>query len=241
MVFMAGKIKKTNYSGTLTLEVLEGAYNYNKWIVDELSLHINYPLLEIGSGIGNISALLINNKDITLSDNEEVFINVLNSKYKKKNVKVINFDITKSPNKNLKNFKSVIGINVLEHIEDDLKSLIHLKKTIGRDGNLVLLVPAKKMAYNKLDKSLGHHRRYEKKELVEKLEKAGYEVEKIKFFNTLGLVTWIIRDYFTGQQINLTPRQISTFDRIVPILRKIEGLVQTPIGISLIVVAKPKR
>lgn len=241
MVFMAGRIKKTNYSGTLTLEVLEGAHNYNKWIVDELSIHVSYPLLEIGSGIGNISGLLINNKSITLSDNEEIFVNILSSKYKKKNVNVINFDITKSPNKNLKNFKSVIGINVLEHIEDDLKSLIHLKKIISRDGNLVLLVPAKKMAYNKLDKSLGHYRRYEKKELVEKLEEAGYEVEKIKFFNTLGLVTWIIRDYFTGQQINLTPRQISTFDKIVPFLRKVEKLIETPIGISLIVVAKPKR
>lgn len=237
---MAGKIKNTKYSGTITLEVLEGAYNYNQWIADEIRAHVNYPLLEIGSGIGNISSLLLNNKQTTLSDNEEVFLKQLNDKFKNKNITVVNFDITKKPHKSLKNYKSIVGVNVLEHIDDDVASLKNLKKIIANDGNLILLVPAKKIAYNKLDKSLGHFRRYEKKELIKKLEDAGFEVQKIKFFNTLGLATWIVRDYFTGQQINLTPRQIATFDKIVPILKRIERHIKIPIGISLIVVAKPK-
>ena len=49
-----------------------------------------------------------------------------------------------------------------------------------------------------------------------------------------------MREYFTGQQINLTPRQIATFDKIVPILKRIEKHIKTPVGISLIVVARPR-
>jgi hypothetical protein len=53
---------------------------------------------------------------------------------------------------------------------------------LKKKGKLNLLVPAKKFAYTKLDKELGHHRRYEKQEIISKLTKSGYH---ITIFNSI--------------------------------------------------------
>jgi len=103
---------------------------------------------------------------------------------------------------------------------------------------LLLLVPAKKGAYTRLDKELGHFRRYEKDELLEKLKKSGYEVENVHFFNFVGLISWYVRDKVKRKNINLKPYHIRMFDSIVPFLRAIESHIKPPLGISLIVVAR---
>lgn len=235
---MAKKIAlKSNYSGTLTLEVLEGAHRYNSWIAEKILPHIEPPVLEVGAGIGNISSFFLDKKPLTLTDVDDMFVSHLSKKFK--GVKTLKLDITRSPNSFLiGKHGTVVAINTLEHIEKDEEALINLKKTLKKKGRIVLLVPAKKKAFNKLDKELGHFRRYEKKELINKLKSAGFEVESVKFFNVLGLVTWIVRNYLTGQNVHLTSRQIAMFDLIVPFLKRIESDFPMPIGISLIAVAR---
>ena len=51
--------KNLKYQGIGTLEVLEGANNYNKWIAESLHKYAKAPLIEIGAGIGNISDYFI--------------------------------------------------------------------------------------------------------------------------------------------------------------------------------------
>jgi hypothetical protein len=147
-------------------------------------------------------------------------------------------DITQPPPEHLVgSFQTVIGINVLEHVEEDEKALFHLGNLLKPSGKLLLLVPAKKWAYTDLDKQLGHFRRYEKKELGVKLVKASFQIEKLYFFNIVGLMSWIIRDKIQRSG-GLRPYQVSSFDTIVPILKRIESKVSMPIGISLIAIAQ---
>ncbi len=234
--------KKFKYEGITTLEVLEGADRYNQWIAESISKYLESPLLEIGAGIGNISMFLLNNNSLTITDIDQALLDHLKKKFRQKNVKVKFFDITKPPSKSEFNkYKTILGTNVLEHVDNDIFALKNLRKILKKEGRLILLTPAKKIAYNRLDIELGHFRRYEKKELIEKLNGAGYDVLEIKFFNILGLLTWIVRDYFTGQNIHLTSRQIALFDALVPFLKRIEKLIKIPIGISLIVVAQPRK
>ena len=228
-----------HYQGLTTLEILTEAKNYNRWIADNFYSYIQAPLLEFGSGIGNISELLSSYTPLCLTDTDERMLAHLKNKFSYINEVSVNFlDITQPPPEHLVgSFQTVIGINVLEHIEDDEKALFHLGNVLKPSGRLLLLVPAKKLAYTELDRQLGHFRRYEKKELGEKLGRASFHIEKLYFFNIIGLLSWIIRDKIQRSG-GLRPYQVSSFDSIVPILKRVESKVSMPIGISLIAIAQ---
>jgi len=227
------------YQGLSTLEILTEAKNYNRWIAENFYSFLQAPLLEFGSGIGNISELLSAYTPLCLTDTDERMLAHLEHKFSPIHDVSVNFlDITQPPPEHLVgSFQTVIGINVLEHVEDDEKALLHLGTVLKPSGRLLLLVPAKKWAYTDLDKQLGHFRRYEKKELAEKLAKASFQIEKLYFFNVVGLMSWIIRDKLQRSG-GLRPYQISSFDSIVPILKRVESKISLPVGISLIAIAQ---
>src|SRR5262249_6457841 len=103
-------------------------------------------------------------------------------------------------------------------------------------GKLALLVPAHRFLYGEFDRVVGHFRRYEKRELAGKLEKAGFIVLEMKFFSLVAALPWLIngrllkRDYIPTGQANLATR-------LVPLL-KLERLIGPPCGLSLIVIAQ---
>ncbi len=229
------------YQGISTLEVLEEAKNYNNWIAHEIKKHVIYPALEVGAGTGNLSKYFLSNAILYISDADKDLVQHLKKRFKEnKKVYFKELDITKRPSKTLISyFSSIYAINVLEHIKDDEKALRNMHSLLKDNGNLLLLVPAKKAAYTKLDKELGHYRRYEKNELIEKLKNTGFKIEKIYFFNIVGLISWTIRDKVKRKKsIHLKPYHIRIFDSIVPFLRFLESFIKVPVGISLIVIAK---
>ena len=83
-------------------------------------------------------------------------------------------------------FDGVYTSNVLEHIEDDVGSLKKIRSVMKPQSNLVVYVPAFKCLYSSWDASVGHHRRYDKKEILFKLDAAGFEVAKIFYVDSLG-------------------------------------------------------
>lgn len=231
---------KIKYQGISTLEVLTEAKNYNDWIAYEINKYISSPTLEIGAGTGNLSQFFLSEEKLYITEIDEGLVKYLQEKFKdRRQLFIRKLDITKAPPKKFINFFSTIfSVNVLEHIEDDVKALRNILKMLKVGGKIVLLVPAKKFAYTKLDKKLGHYRRYEKDEIIHKLNQSGYQIEKIYFFNILGLLSWTVRDKLTRTNIELKPYQIKIFDLMVPALRKIESVFSVPLGISLIVVAR---
>lgn len=229
------------YQGVSTLEVLEGAGQYNKWISSEIMRYATGKIIEIGAGTGNISQFFISKKDFHITEVDPDLVKLLRKRFPKIKSRISTLDIEKKPPITLKNkFDTLFSVNVLEHIEEDNKALENIYNLLTRKGKMVSLVPANQFAYTRLDKELGHFRRYNKKELESKLIKAGFVVEKVKFFNIIGLMTWITRDKVEKNNIHLKPYQIALFDMMVPFLRIIEKLIPAPIGISLIVVARKK-
>lgn len=227
------------YKGVSTLEVLEGANNYNKWIAETFLPYITTPALEIGSGIGNITKHLIKDNCLYISDKDLDLVKHLKKRFSTyNNLNFFQFDISKkAPSKFINYFSVVLGINVLEHIEDDVETLKNLRSILKKDGKLLLFVPFGKFAFSRLDKELGHYRRYEKEEIIKKLNEAGFKVEKIYNFNIVGLLSWYIRDRIS-KSYNLKAYQVAVFDSIVPILKKIESMWHPPVGISLVVYAQ---
>jgi 2-polyprenyl-3-methyl-5-hydroxy-6-metoxy-1,4-benzoquinol methylase len=228
------------YQGITTLEVLEDAKNYNSWIAHEIATNMSAPVMEIGAGTGNLSKLFLHYKPLYLTDMDKGLVAHLKKRFsKEKNVHTNILDITKKPlKKDLSFFSSIYAVNVLEHVDNDTQALKNIHSMLRKNGTLHLLVPAKKRAYTRLDKELGHYRRYEKDELHKKLTDAKFVVERIYFFNIIGLISWSVRDKVSRNNKALKPYQIRIFDSIVPILRFFESFIPLPMGISLIVIAR---
>ena len=77
-------------------------------------------------------------------------------------------DIEKPPNLE-EQFDSFFCSNVLEHIEDDENAMGNIAK-IPNIKKGVIIVPANNHIYSRIDKNLGHYRRYDKKILLNKLD-----------------------------------------------------------------------
>src|SRR5438132_11412447 len=109
------------YQGLTTLEILTEAKNYNRWIADSFYSYIQAPLLEFGSGIGNISELISSYTPLCLTDTDARMLAHLKNKFFHSNDVTVDFlDITQPPPEHLvESFKTVIGINVLDHVVVD--------------------------------------------------------------------------------------------------------------------------
>lgn len=73
----------------------------------------------------------------------------------------------------------IVALEVLEHVRDDLSLLRSFRTYLKKDGMLIFSVPAHKAKWGDNDVWAGHYRRYEKRELREKLDKTGFETVHI--------------------------------------------------------------
>lgn len=109
--------KNNQYQGTAVLEILEGADEYNKWIIERIKPEILCPALEIGSGVGNISFYLKNCGNLSLSDIDESLINKLKKKFNK-DIQVYKYDIEKPCppilERNLRQLLELMFLNILK-------------------------------------------------------------------------------------------------------------------------------
>lgn len=138
----------------------------------------------------------------------------------------------------LKNdYDTVISSNVLEHIQNDTAALLNINKILKEDGILILLTPAGQFLFSNLDRNVGHYRRYSKTEVKNKLETAGFTVEKQFYVNIVGAFGW----FFSGKILKrktLGSSSLSLFNFFVPLFIFIESLIKIPFGVSVITICK---
>ncbi len=77
----------------------------------------------------------------------------------------------------------VIMLDVLEHIEDDSLSLKKIAGLLRPGGMLFLTVPAFSFLWGKHDMDAMHRRRYSRREIIQKLKGAGFDIVKCSYFN----------------------------------------------------------
>ncbi|MGQ9805589.1 MAG: class I SAM-dependent methyltransferase [Chlorobiales bacterium] len=86
---------------------------------------------------------------------------------------------------NGKKFQLVLFLDVIEHIEDDHATVSIAKQYLSENGVVMITVPAFQFLWSAHDEIHHHKRRYTQKSLVNLLEKAGYTVRYITYFNML--------------------------------------------------------
>lgn len=218
---------------------------YNGWIFSVIKPYISKRILEIGCGLGTTTKYYLHSPFIVISDINDLYLRLVRKKFEGiKNIKITKLNIEDAPPKKLKILKkykidTVIAINVLEHINNDLLALKNINRILFPGGRVVLFIPALPSIYGSLDKKFGHYRRYTKGEIYNKLRMAHFKIEYTRYFNIIGLFWWFV----TGRILkkNHLPRMTGRLlSIIVPILQKVESLIRIPTGQSLIVVGVKK-
>src|SRR4029078_10792589 len=173
--------KEIDPEGWETLDVIAEADKFNEWMYQTIRPFCSGKILEIGSGIGNISQFFVDaNADITLSDIRIAYCNELKKKFPEAR-DVLQLDLTHPTfdteySAHLQQYDTVFALNVVEHIGDDALAIHNCYKLLKEGGKLIILVPAYQALYNRFDRELEHFRRYTKKELNRKLINAGLHI-----------------------------------------------------------------
>lgn len=82
-------------------------------------------------------------------------------------------------------FDVATAFDVLEHIDDDWAMLCEIRRVLRPGGTLLVSVPAYQFLWGRQDVVSRHCRRYTAKEVRQRLVLAGFEVQRLSYFNTV--------------------------------------------------------
>lgn len=144
-------------------------------------------------------------------------------------------------------FSLITLLDVIEHIDDDGKALKGAFKMLENGGTLVCTVPAYMFLWSGHDVLNHHKRRYTLKELGEKVEGAGFKIEKISYFNTLLSPAVFLARCLAPASKRLEPKSDfkthsgpvnSILKNIFLLEKNLLNFIGFPFGVSIICVAK---
>ena len=108
---------------------------------------------------------------------------------------------------------------------------------LKKGGYLVLNVPAHMILYSKVDKNLGHYRRYTTEHLEKLLTMAECELVNVRYINWLGALGWWLFVKVLKKE-DIPKDKVSLFDFLGKYLLWIEKFISPPFGLSVFAVAK---
>lgn len=230
------------HEGYSTLAHLEaGAPNYNAWLGDTYARWAGQRVLEIGAGIGTITAHLAPGRElVTALEVDEFYVRRLKNRFRgQANVEPYQSDVALADWQALagRRFDTIVLSNVLEHIPDDAGAVRTFARILPGGGRLILYVPALPALFGSIDEAVGHHRRYTPWALRQVLEANGFDVEHLQWMNLVGIPGWYVNGKVFKRRV-LPPLQLRLYDRVAPWLAKAEAHVQLPVGLSLLCVAQ---
>ena len=117
------KYKEIDFEGEETLKSMSHADKLNEWMYMQIKPFVKGKVLEVGSGIGNISQYFIrDNLDIELSDIRDQYLKFLECRFDSNKVHkldLVNPNFEKEYSHLIGQFSLVFALNVIEHIEND--------------------------------------------------------------------------------------------------------------------------
>jgi len=226
--------------GSQVLGRLNRAPRFTKWMADVIRPYVGEKVLEIGAGIGNLTLQLIPRRMYWASDINPLYLTYLeniglNRPYMR--VGYTDGENSESFPKEQK-FDTVICLNVVEHLADDLAALNNIRGVLEDGGRAIVLVPCGPWLFGTLDEVLGHQRRYTKKQLVELAEKAGFHLENVMAFNRVGVIAWWLNGRLLRKR-TFGLWQIKMLNLLTPLFRVLDNFLPLPPLSLIAVLSKP--
>jgi 2-polyprenyl-3-methyl-5-hydroxy-6-metoxy-1,4-benzoquinol methylase len=215
-----------------SLETLSQADGYYRWLCSRVQPFIRGKVLELGAGIGNFGIWAKEHAtEYHATDVDPHLIVRLKEKFQH----AFRWDLYESfPGDDL--YDTVIILNVIEHLQNDLEALRTLRQRLVPGGHIIIMVPAMQFLYGSLDRAFGHYRRYNKKGMQKLVEEIPFKVVANQYVNVIGMLGW----HFYGRILKSEqlPQQLcSRFNLVLPLLT-LERPIAHFMGLSLITVGR---
>jgi ubiquinone/menaquinone biosynthesis C-methylase UbiE len=218
---------------------MKAAQRYFAWQARMARRELGRRVVEVGCGIGNFTRHLLDREMVIALDVESDCVAQLPDNLgRPANVTARVLDVVDPEFVTLRAqaVDSVVCLNVLEHVQDDLLALRNMAAVLPAGGKAVLIVPAFEALYGPIDSNLGHYRRYSKKSFRALASDAGFTVQTLRYMNCVGCIGWWANAR-VFKRTSQSETQIRTFDRwVVPPMEWLEELAEPPFGQSLFVV-----
>ncbi len=224
--------------GSEILARLNRAPRFTKWMADTIKPHAGERVLEIGAGIGNVTANLVPRASYWASDINPHYLDLLEKlKQTQPYLQVQYTDAAVAETYPPERFDTVVCLNVVEHLEDDVAALKNIRNSLEPNGHAIILVPNGPGLFGTLDTVLGHFRRYTREQLVNVCRRAGFTVQTLLKFNRIGSPGW----WWNGRVMKKKTFglwQMKLLNFIVPLVRPVDHFLPFP-HLSWIVILTP--
>jgi len=224
-----------------SLDTLSGLYEYNHWVYSMVRPHVSGRVLEVGCGVGTITRFLSMHADEVVGlDPVDRFVDRFSQAFAHMthvSARQGFLEDLPVPKDESRMFDTVVNCNVLEHIEDDVEAVTTMAQQLRPGGRLAVFVPAGPLAFGRLDRELGHFRRYTRRSLRAVFEAAGLQWIEGRYSNSVGLLGWWFNSVVLRCK-TVPIKQAVAFNRLVPLISAIERMIPLPFGQSVVGVGR---
>lgn len=201
-------------------------------------------LLDVGCGTGSFTRKLSEKYDVIGIDMSPKAVEYS----QKRGLKNIQLGTLDTFERNGRDIRGVFFLDVIEHIEDDVKVVAQAYSNVAKGGYIVATVPAYQWMWSRHDEIHMHYRRYTRKKFVKLLKNAGFHIDYSTYFNTFLLAPAMLKrmlDKITGADkkndnpIDEVPDSINTlFKNIFLAEKNFLPKVSFPFGLSIMVIGR---
>lgn len=211
---------------------------YRAYQFELISRHCGPSILEVGAGLGEFASQFTDVQRLVVTDVDPACVTSMQRRFAQRaEVEARLFDVQRPQEDLGPPVSTVVAINVLEHIHDDVATLRSLARLVQPGGNIVLWVPGYMQLYGDFDRRVGHVRRYTPATLHASMVGAGLMPSLVRPVNLLGGIAWwlAVRRGGVGSP---RPKLLRVYDAVVvPVTRAVERRMTPPFGQSILGVA----
>jgi glycosyltransferase involved in cell wall biosynthesis len=226
--------------GSQILGRLNRAPRFTQWMADVIRPYVGERVLEIGAGTGNLTMQLIPRKLYYASDINPQYLTYLQNLLPDHPYLRVGYTDGEKHDSypTAEKFDTIICLNVVEHLENDLRALRNIFDALQENGRAIVLVPCGPGLYGTLDEVLGHYRRYTKPQLAEVAARAGFHLESLLSFNRFGSPAWWLNARLLRRK-TFGLWQIKMLNVLTPVVRLIDRYLPLPPLSIIAILRKP--
>ena len=218
------------------LERLARAPRFSRWMAATIAPWVGQRVLEIGAGTGNLTVNLTPRGLYCATDVNPHYLAALGKlRESRPYLRVHRADgssLETFPEE--RDFDTVVCMNVIEHIGDDVGVMRNLRESLAPGGRAIILVPGGRWLFGTLDVALGHCRRYSREELEALGRRAGFTCEGVLAFNRIGVPAWWLNGKILRRR-TFGLWQVKLLNLLVPLLERVDRWLPLP-SLSLIAI-----